>query len=345
MAILRIRDENGQVKEIVALRGEKGQDGTVAFDSLTDSQKASLKGEKGDKGDNAVTDQTYNPTSENAQSGKAVEQAICDHIDETYNGASPNAQSGNAVREAINSRIDDWFDSCSPNAQSGNAVKEAILYHIDENYNEYSRYAQSGLAVKAAIDDCLSQVDTAIGARIYSSTDKEYSPTSENAQSGIAVAQAIASVGGGNEKEWELLEDITLTEDLLEYPFDLAKINTKDEIHIEGYIVPKDNTIASQTVQFNDGTVRWQTSISCKNGKFYLLMDVYKSPRNIPIFDGTVSVYNYSVSNNNSFKITSFDETLSVADDNRLIKSSSFRLRTSLENPMTVGTRIKVWGR
>ena len=79
MAIVRIRDENGKVKEIVALRGEKGEDGTVAFDSLTDGQKASLKGEKGDKGDKgdaAVIDQTYSTTSENAQSGVAVAQAI-----------------------------------------------------------------------------------------------------------------------------------------------------------------------------------------------------------------------------------------------------------------------------
>lgn len=46
-----------------------------------------LKGEKGDKGDPAVTDQTYNPTSENAQSGKAVAEAV--------------AQSGGGT-------VDDW---------------------------------------------------------------------------------------------------------------------------------------------------------------------------------------------------------------------------------------------
>ncbi len=51
MAILRIRDENGDVQEILALKGEKGDPGTVAFDELTDEQKASLKGDKGDKGD------------------------------------------------------------------------------------------------------------------------------------------------------------------------------------------------------------------------------------------------------------------------------------------------------
>lgn len=57
MAILRIRDENGNVQEILALKGdkgEKGEDGTVAFDELTEEQKASLKGDKGDKGDDNV---------------------------------------------------------------------------------------------------------------------------------------------------------------------------------------------------------------------------------------------------------------------------------------------------
>lgn len=60
MAVLKIRDENGVVHEIVALKGEKGDkgaDGTVAFDELTDAQKAMLKGEKGDAGDNGYTPQ------------------------------------------------------------------------------------------------------------------------------------------------------------------------------------------------------------------------------------------------------------------------------------------------
>ena len=50
MAIIRLRDENGVVQELYSLRGEKGEkgaDGTVTFDELTDEQKASLKGEPG----------------------------------------------------------------------------------------------------------------------------------------------------------------------------------------------------------------------------------------------------------------------------------------------------------
>lgn len=50
MAILRIRDDEGNVHSIPAIKGEKGdkgEDGTVSFDELTDEQKESLKGEDG----------------------------------------------------------------------------------------------------------------------------------------------------------------------------------------------------------------------------------------------------------------------------------------------------------
>ena len=56
MSILRIKDENGVWHDVYTLKGEKGDkgedgaDGTVAFDDLTDEQKASLKGEKGEPG-------------------------------------------------------------------------------------------------------------------------------------------------------------------------------------------------------------------------------------------------------------------------------------------------------
>lgn len=48
MAILRIRDANGNIQEILAIKGEKGADGT--FEALTPEQKESLKGEKGADG-------------------------------------------------------------------------------------------------------------------------------------------------------------------------------------------------------------------------------------------------------------------------------------------------------
>lgn len=61
-----------------------GWDGTVlTVTSASGTSSADLKGEKGDAGKDAVTDQTYSPASENAQSGKAVASAISSKVNET----------------------------------------------------------------------------------------------------------------------------------------------------------------------------------------------------------------------------------------------------------------------
>lgn len=75
-------------------------------------------------------DQTYNPESENAQSGKAVEEAIQSNIDQTGDPTSPRAQSGFAVAMAVDAlikiRTDQTYSPTSENAQSGIAVAEAL---------------------------------------------------------------------------------------------------------------------------------------------------------------------------------------------------------------------------
>ena len=54
-------------------------------------------------------------------------------------------------------------------------------------------------------------------------TDQTYDPNSPNAQSGKAVAEALSNVGGGL-KDYELICDTTLTEDLL-----VVRLNTPDD--------------------------------------------------------------------------------------------------------------------
>lgn len=58
---------------------------------------------------NVKADEEYNPDSENAQSGKAVAEAIenisMPSVDQTYDPTSENAQSGVAVAQAVNGRI------------------------------------------------------------------------------------------------------------------------------------------------------------------------------------------------------------------------------------------------
>lgn len=52
MAILRVRLADGRILEIPSIKGADGKDGTVAFEDLTEAQKLSLKGDKGDPGTN-----------------------------------------------------------------------------------------------------------------------------------------------------------------------------------------------------------------------------------------------------------------------------------------------------
>ncbi len=71
MAILRIRDENGQVHEIAALKGEKGADGYTpqkGVDYYTDAEKEALIAELGARD----VDQELNEESSNAVANKVV---------------------------------------------------------------------------------------------------------------------------------------------------------------------------------------------------------------------------------------------------------------------------------
>ena len=69
------------LKGDVGPKGDKGADG-----------QDGAKGEKGDAGKDAVIEQSYSPASENAQSGKAVAQAMSTRIPKpTYNGSPPES--------------------------------------------------------------------------------------------------------------------------------------------------------------------------------------------------------------------------------------------------------------
>lgn len=86
MAILRVRDADGNITDIPAIKGEKGdpgKDGTMSFEDLTDEQKASLKGDKGEKGDTPVKGTDYWTASDKAQIVNDVLNAL-----PTWNGGS-----------------------------------------------------------------------------------------------------------------------------------------------------------------------------------------------------------------------------------------------------------------
>lgn len=147
--------------------------------------------------------------------------------------------------------------------------------------------------------------------------------------------------------EWELIEDINLTEAVVEIALPVDKMNTMQEIHIEGYIIPTDTSITNQTFSINDGSNLWLANCSCKaTGKLYLIMDIYKSPRNRAIFDGTMSAYYYTLAGS-SFKTFTKSTADGLADNTSSdwIIGKNTKFRSSEANPMAAGTHIKIWGR
>ena len=92
-------------EQLAALKGEKGDKGEQGNKGdKGDTGAVGDKGEKGDKGDpgeDAVIDQAYSPTSENAQSGKAVAEALKaerTNANNSFSGALRGSASGEAVR-------------------------------------------------------------------------------------------------------------------------------------------------------------------------------------------------------------------------------------------------------
>ena len=85
-----------------AFKGDKGEQGNKG--DKGDTGAVGAKGDKGDKGDpgkDAVTDRDYSPTSENAQSGKAVAEALKaerTYANNSFSGALRGSASGEAVR-------------------------------------------------------------------------------------------------------------------------------------------------------------------------------------------------------------------------------------------------------
>ena len=217
-------------------------------------------------GGSGTVDQTYNPESENAQSGKAVAKAVSDkqdslvsginiktinnqsilgsgnitieggsdvEVDQTYNPTSENAQSGKAVAEAIAltveikpSKIDLPFEWNG--GESGEYFAKLISIDKISNTRSYLRFEVGGSTLNVYVNcpkdelgsygleigkfylikisgDAISDRTTEIQKFSKISIDQTYDPTSESAQSGKAVAEAIAQTVGDIETALDII--------------------------------------------------------------------------------------------------------------------------------------------
>lgn len=195
--------------------------------------------------------------------------------------------------------------------------------------------------------DIREQLDLAKGRIDSIKTDQTFNPTSENAQSGKAVAEAVANVSGGSaEKEWELIEDITLTEAVIQINIPKTKLQGIKELHISAYIIPADTSVTKQNIDFGvSGKSYWRAQVNCSQGRIYVVMDVSISPRKTIIFDGTASIYDYTLSGT-GYKGLGYFRTADMNDEGFTdLSSGDIWMRTTAANLMATGTRFKVWGR
>lgn len=176
-----------------------------------------------------TVDQSYNPTSENAQSGKAVEEAIQSNIDQSADPTSPKAQSGVAVAGAINTVYDDFgtaieMDYTVRRGDDGIYILPLTLIHEEIKDSTYFLAFEGvvDISVSATLNEIYNigfalnkkyrieirdkkVVSLKVSDKIV---DQSYNPTSVNAQSGKAVAEAIASISN----DFVLIGDATLVE-------------------------------------------------------------------------------------------------------------------------------------
>ena len=123
-----------------------------------------------------VVDQTYTPDSENAQSGKAVAEAVSDKQDSLVSGTNIktiNNQSilgsGNITIEGGSGSsitIDQTFDPESKNAQSGKAVAEAVATEQKRADNTFANALKCSKSGSAILIDDISPVTHEIGVKV-----------------------------------------------------------------------------------------------------------------------------------------------------------------------------------
>lgn len=115
---LKIGDGVTAFNDLPYKKGEKGDKGDAfTYEDFTSEQLAGLKGEKGKDGKDAVTDLTYNPKSENAQSGIAVAEALTKALQGVVSGDQLNQVVGQATELVTTELTKVWNELGSLNDQ------------------------------------------------------------------------------------------------------------------------------------------------------------------------------------------------------------------------------------
>lgn len=328
--VLKMTSASGSTE--VDLKGDKGPQGE--------------KGDKGDAGKDALTDQTYNAESENAQSGKAVAEAIDNtavlktqlaftaqarKVPQYNDGRRIQTDTPVNSQDCVNKQYIDNNYYTKDEVDNLDAIQHIKVYDKSLNITNPNDTANIFL-----LDDGTINVDDGRIVGMASPVN-----AGDAATKGY-VDDAVANAGGA---DWELIEDITLTEDVLQINIQLPTL--PKEIYVEMVIhKPTDYNggrlgIFFQYVNEKSGGYRGVLADSNNfDAEFGIIsfqgtMRITPSGRITTTGQACSGEFGYTKSNINSCmeKNSSLTGTL-----------SAFKLQTSPEK-MGVGSTIKVWGR
>lgn len=255
-------------------------------------------------------DQTYNPESENAQSGIAVAEAISKSIVN--------------IEEELQFKVDkvegkglSSNDYTSAEKEKLAGIENGAQVNItpDQIYNPESENAQSGKAVAGVLKDYIKEenIKTINGESIVGSGD--------------------ISISGGN-KEWTLLYDITLEEAVgkITLPAECKEVYAECIFNLSE---DKVNTTPSVFFQTDQRLVMASTKISEKQ-TLYMRGEIIVTPSGR--LKGVLNIDTNSL----GYTRASIESTLSTcyANENGNIGSVNIQLAT-----MEIGSTIKIWGR
>lgn len=206
------------------------------------------------------------------------------------------------------------------------------LKFIAYNGIDFNDYRLQNIAAPKSDSDAANKkyVDDAIPT-----IDQTYTPESENAQSGKAVAEAVS--GKADVENWELIQDVTLTEEVTNLTN--LEVNSK-KLYCEMLAQKPTDFSGSNTIHFQPvqraGSYR---GISCtsqySSGGFIAFQGAMEiAPSGRINASGQIKDGEYGYNQNQMVSVL----TQNYADDG-LIKSVQFKT-----SGLGIGTTIKIWG-
>jgi len=294
--ITGIKNNSDGVTGSIYPRGPKGDKGD--------------KGEKGVDGKDAVTDQDYSPESANAQSGKAVAQAIATIPGVTIDTAMSDKSENPVQNKVIKGYVVDYVESIT----AKNFKPEEGDFDLSNLFSGY------------AVNDMINE-----------HTFYSLSPTIEGEEiGGIASPSAVVNYVNNYAElkpQWELLKEVELTEAVSAYSEKVEALgDTTKGVRVALYL-PPNTTLASNGITFTSslvGSSAVAVDVTDWKSNTAETFCVFETKHNDLLWDIAVSPY--------TKKTRQIFESISVKSNSKV------RYIKFTNSTLPIGTKIKIWG-